>query len=138
MDKYRDVPIISADDDCIYTCNYAQELYDEWIKDNNSVYSFHICKFCKFQHGPTTIYPPNKLLVYYGLKCITPEILNTNHDDVYYGCLLNRLNIQIKEIKDKVCYIFHDTINPLSGGISLETNKAIEIVYEQLDKFISL
>ena len=28
MDKYRDVPVISADDDCIYTCNYAQELYD--------------------------------------------------------------------------------------------------------------
>ena len=23
MNKYRNVPVISADDDCIYTCNYA-------------------------------------------------------------------------------------------------------------------
>lgn len=30
MDKYKDIPIISADDDCIYTGNYAQMLYDEW------------------------------------------------------------------------------------------------------------
>ena len=33
MDKYRTVPVISADDDCIYTCNYAQMLYDAWEKN---------------------------------------------------------------------------------------------------------
>ena len=37
MDKYRDVPVISADDDCIYTCNYAQKLYDEWVKHPHCV-----------------------------------------------------------------------------------------------------
>lgn len=40
MDKYRDIPVISADDDCIYTCNYAQELYDEWTRNKNACVSF--------------------------------------------------------------------------------------------------
>lgn len=35
LDKYREVPVISADDDCIYTCNYAQEFYDKWQKMKN-------------------------------------------------------------------------------------------------------
>ena len=39
MDKYRTVPVISADDDCIYTCNYAQELYDKWLENPNCVIS---------------------------------------------------------------------------------------------------
>ena len=30
MDKYRTVPIISADDDLEYICNYADELYKLW------------------------------------------------------------------------------------------------------------
>ncbi len=30
MDKYRDVPIISADDDMIYVWNYADDLYNHW------------------------------------------------------------------------------------------------------------
>ena len=37
MQKYREVPIISADDDCIYNCNYAQELYDKWTENKNSI-----------------------------------------------------------------------------------------------------
>lgn len=30
MDKYRDVPVISADDDLIYVKNYAEVLYQKW------------------------------------------------------------------------------------------------------------
>ena len=38
-DKYNDVPIISADDGCIYIRNYAEELYQEWIKHPNDIIS---------------------------------------------------------------------------------------------------
>ena len=44
MDKYRDVPVISADDDCIYIINYAQELYDIWLNNKDSFITYRITK----------------------------------------------------------------------------------------------
>lgn len=37
IDKYRNVPIISADDDCIYNCNYAEILYNTWLYHKDSI-----------------------------------------------------------------------------------------------------
>lgn len=85
MDKYRDVPIISADDDCIYICNYAKYLYDKWV-DNKTAFascwgrkihnSFHLAGF-------GTLHPP----FFYGvdgLKKLNKTIISTNDDDAYY------------------------------------------------------
>ena len=44
MKKYNNVPIISADDDCLYLYNYADELYGNWIKHKNAV--FYLQKVC--------------------------------------------------------------------------------------------
>ena len=127
MDKYRTVPVISADDDCIYTCNYAQMLYDAWLKNKDCIitkdgYSY---KQFFFQRGPATLYRPycymNK-----GITCLTEDILNTFHDDVYYGILANRLGIKIIEIDKKCCYIFHDAIKPLSETLTLDTIACIK------------
>ena len=129
-DKYRDVPIISADDDCIYTCNYAQMLYDAWTKDDNSIQTFHACQVTHYQHGPTTLYPPYCFLKF-GIEKLNQAILNTNHDDAYYGCLANKFHINIHDLdKRKVCYIFHDTIRALSETLTvptLESNKIINL-----------
>lgn len=127
MDKYRDVPVISADDDCIYTCNYAQELYDAWTNDERSIQTFHACKLTHYQHGPTTLYPPYCFLKY-GIEKLNKSIMNTNHDDVYYGCLCDKFKLHIHEVKDKICYIFHDTIKPLSKGKTLVTPKAKKLI----------
>ena len=62
MDKYRDVPVISADDDCIYTCNYAQMLYDEWKKNKTSIISVKTgCEngYAVGPYGCGTLYYPN-------------------------------------------------------------------------------
>lgn len=37
MNKYKDVPIISADDDYIYRYNYAKELYDVWVAHKTAI-----------------------------------------------------------------------------------------------------
>lgn len=132
MDKYRDVPVISADDDCIYTCNYAQELYNAWVKDKESIWTFHKYKNSgiTFQHGPTTIYPlycfPN------ALKILNNEIENTFHDDVFYGYIAYVSSIKVKEISDKLCYKFHDEIDALSKGKTTSTEYAIKVC----EKFI--
>lgn len=128
MDKYRDVPVISADDDCIYTCNYAQKLYDAWTKDEFSIQTFHSCPVTHYQHGPTTLYPPYCFLQY-GLDKLNQTIMNTNHDDVYYGCLANKFHINIHDLdKGKICYIFHDTIRALSETLTIPTIKSNKII----------
>jgi len=127
-DKYRDVPIISADDDCIYTCNYAQELYDAWTKDNRSIQTFHACSVTHYQHGPTTLYPPYCFLNY-GIEKLNQPILNTNHDDVYYGCLANKFRINIHDLdRRKICYVFHDTSRALSKTLTIPTIEANKII----------
>ena len=99
MDKYRDVPVISADDDCIYTCNYAQELYDKWENDKNCCVTYRNITHFKGSPGnwgAASLYPPY-FYKNYGLKCLTNEIINSSLDDGYY-CVL-RFHLKLKEVQ---------------------------------------
>lgn len=94
MKKYNNVPIISADDDCLYLYNYADELYGNWIKHKNAVFTYK--KFVLhshiFQHGPATIYPPGIISLDLGE---IEKVFDTNADDVY-------LNIKITSSQEEV------------------------------------
>ena len=101
MDKYRDVPVISADDDCIYTCNYAQMLYDEWKKNkkciitNNGNYKN---KTIKITRGPNTLFFYS---VFDNIIEHLDEInfLILNDDAFYSACyLINKIKIIINQI----------------------------------------
>lgn len=113
MQKYNNVPIISADDDCMYLYNYADELYSNWIKHKNAVFTYKrfVLQSHIFQHGPATIYPSGVISLDIGELS---KVLDTNADDVYIGYKLEQANVQIKELSTKVPYIFHDCTEPLS------------------------
>lgn len=136
MDKYRDVPVISADDDCIYLKNYAEKWYNEWLKNKKSIicngigYGFNF----KWGNGPYTLFPPY-CFNEYGIKKLNDEILNTNNDDAYYGVLLTKLKIQIKEMREKNIIKFHDEIKGL--GVN-RTKKIVEEDFNIIDKNIKL
>lgn len=111
-----DVPVISADDDCIYTENYAQRLYDAWKSFDciHQIYSYHVDKFCwpyRFGNGPAVLYPPHCFSAF-GLRCLSKEIRETGHDDLYYGALAFQMRIPIVEISKNRPYVFHDEIDP--------------------------
>lgn len=93
MDKYRDVPIISADDDCIYKYNYAEELYDKWLTNKKAVVTTKNKRYFNTCHtnGPTTLHPPY-CYGKFGIACLTPEIIKRNQDDDYYMVLRHKLN----------------------------------------------
>lgn len=122
MNKYKTVPIISADD-CIYKCNYAQLLYNSWIKNPNyrigleKVNRFGINLLC----GYSTLFPPN-CLNKFDLSILNFFInKNLTEDDMLYALLSKKFKIKIKHLNfhqqkrnDLIACIFHDTIKPLS------------------------
>lgn len=96
MDKYRDVPVISADDGCIYKYNYAQELYNKWLNNKNKIISwakFGIKEIPYGGGGYGILYPPKNKLSDYIYLLNKKQILDTNHDDAFYGIMSKILNI---------------------------------------------
>lgn len=59
-EKYLNVPIISADDDIIYFNNFADILYQEWLKNEKAVvrYTSGDGNWRHAVAGPWTLYPP--------------------------------------------------------------------------------
>ena len=140
MDKYRDVPVISADDDCIYIINYAQELYDIWLNNKDSFITYRITKQkydCIETWGFATLHPP---FAYgeYGLFYIDYlEIKDNKHsqDDNYYTVLrkkVNNMNVINLNKKMRDIVFTHDEDNSL-----YEVRKKINNTHE-FDEYIKI
>lgn len=127
MNKYSDVPVISADDDCIYTCNYAQELYDEWVKDKNKKCRIGLEKVTRFNInllcGYGTLFSP-KIFNDFDLDLLDLFVSKKlTEDDMLYAILSKKYNIKIKDLgykqqkrKGKIIAFFHDTNCALSNN----------------------
>lgn len=113
MQKYNEVPIISADDDCIYNCNYAQELYDKWTENKNSIIIYKKSDWNGPQ-GPCTLYFPNFS------KNIPISNINfkkyLTNDDIFFKEIMNKYNIKIIGIKNYYPYTFHTKVGALNPG----------------------
>lgn len=152
MDKYRDVPVISADDDCIYTSNYAQMLYDKWLenKDNiismgsgsegkNGYYSFFgenkINQKQPWPTGSKSLYPPY-IFKHYGLKLLNDTIISTNNDDGFYGYIifhiLNKTIINPFTQEQCKVYYFHDEFEPMHNLPAYNLKKALLVISNEL------
>lgn len=121
MDKYRDVPVISADDDCLYHCNYAQEMYDLWAKDKNSV-----VRYTDFSHydgykgtqGPSTLYSPSVYNLFLGKLSDKKAMLEYQaYDDAFLSNTLLANGIKIQSVAPKFCFTFHDEIEAIHPNL---------------------
>lgn len=116
MEKYSDKAIISADDDCVYTCNYAKELYDLWKKNPNKICTIN-AKQPTHTAGPSTLYYPKC----FGETPIKEMKANThldvymNADDAYYEVLRDRYKCKIAYLSPKKIWFSHDTVEPLGN-----------------------
>ena len=121
MNKYRRVPVISADDDCIYKYNYADELYLLW--ENNPMFSvsYYTTNYngkC-ITGGYATLYPPHIFGHYTTImhnEHIASQIIQNFEDDCLYACLRYKVGnnrvISLNKPFDEVAVI-HDEITPL-------------------------
>ena len=104
--RYKNVPVISADDGCIYTYNYADVLYNAWCHNKKSVIGFKEFKASKihcFGSGYGVIYPPYCFKTY-AVNAIVryAPILNQNpNDDRFIGNLCNVLGIPLLELANQ-------------------------------------
>ena len=114
MDKYKDVPIISADDDCLYVCNYAQELYDLWQRNPNKVCTVN-AQQPKHTNGTATLYFPHC----FGDDVLS-ELRSNTHldtymhaDDAYYEVLRDRYKCEIAYLPPHKIWVTHNDTEPL-------------------------
>ncbi len=126
MDKYKDVPIISADDDCLYYCNYADKMYNIWKQHPNCVVTLgpgangnSELGMEPWPTGSKSLYPPYCFKDAW--KPLLPKIYTqTNDDDTFYSFMINHI-FHIKILSpytdaERKVYVFHDSINALSSN----------------------
>lgn len=121
MEKYKDVPVISADDDCIYKYNYAEELYTAWVVHKNAIISFYAAPYkdVYITGGYATLYPAGMLSD--RIELINRTLKRSNKifcygDDPFYAAINHAFHLASYHILNKriteVC-ITHNEINPL-------------------------
>lgn len=95
MDKYRTVPVISADDDMQYRHNFAEELFVIWNKNKTKIIGNRVhTKFGIHIHsgGCGVIYPPNCFKTE-GFNFLKQFDMSSSNDDMLYALLAKKLNI---------------------------------------------
>ena len=129
MNKYKTVPIICADDDCLYLTNYAEDLYNTWLKCPNMI----INRLSYINSGQGLLFPPN---CFNGIDLLTlkHKHLNLTSVDCYILALCKKLKIQIYfECKNKIT-AQHTNISPIdmSRFTKKEHKKLIMELYKKL------
>ncbi len=100
MDKYRTVPIISADDGCVFIKNYAEHLYKTWLKHKKAIIcniyrNANIAPGCGGNGG--VLYPPFcfKTLSIDCLNKFFDIMIKNPNDDRFVANLILYLNIKL-------------------------------------------
>ena len=120
--RYPHLPVISADDDCIYTENYAEKLYQSWVNCErvHQIHGYAVDKGswpCQFPRGPATLYPPGCFHAF-GPEFISEKILESANDDLYYGALAYYLRIPFVCVSERKPFTFHDENEPIHANIT--------------------
>jgi hypothetical protein len=140
MNKYKNVPIISADDDCIYKFNYANELYQAWLNNTKNCCCYWCSQYknTNFYNtsGYATLFPPN----YFGnivnkvLK-LGDEIIKFNEDDLLYLCLRIIKKLEYCTCLNKKYYevaVAHNEISPLHDSYKKRSRKERDKLIDEL------
>ena len=143
IDKYRDFPVISADDDLIYKTNYADVLYKTWIKNQDSFVTYRKSTDHRTKHTETwgfaTLHPP---YCYYDVAIKALDMIDFSNDlfmndDLFYSVLRELLSkekiISMQKSLNEIC-----ASSSTAEGVTKKSNKLGKKVkeYEEYKKII--
>lgn len=115
--RYPKVPVITADDDCIYKCNYAEELYAAWELHKNANISYtKSTTNPPYLAGPCTLFSP----VYFSMWKFEFARYNGDyiHDDQFHRRVSHNAGMRLISLHTHWPFIFHDEIEPLNGSMN--------------------
>lgn len=116
MLKYPDVPVISADDDCLYTVNYAKRLLDEYRQSRKDVIRY-TPRDGFMPQGPCTLYAPKTHIAEYILGSLTEPDIKKSQDDDTTCKIIQQAKLTIGSTRYEILpFIFHDINCPLNKG----------------------
>lgn len=151
IEKYRKkkVPIITADDDCIYITNYAKELYDEYKEKNLYVIRYNMYNVkssWQYSQGPCTLYNPITFNYFLNNKEMFFESSMAYKDDqvITKICKQNRIKISYLHRGHIFPFIFANESNATNNNIrnidfsNCYTNEAISNYRKILSKNVLL
>lgn len=138
--KYPGLPVISADDDCMYKCNYAQELYDKWLEDisiNGIRYEYG--KLPQMQ-GPSSLYYLPRVYVERIIDKLQDDVIAASEDDKMMYKWMNSLKCRFSFVHRNTNkpYIFHDIIQPLNPTEHYKSMKSFKSCFLDADAKESL
>lgn len=114
MQKYPDIPVISADDDCLYTCNYAENLYTAWQKQPDTIFRYtHRKGHEQMTQGPCTIYPPERICHFHERMMTEIEYGQTIGDDDAAKRVIRKYGIKVGCLGKPNPFVFHTTIGAM-------------------------
>lgn len=108
MEKYPEVPVISADDDCLYKINYAEILYQNYLQTKGPT-----SMVFGFGTGYGVIFSPHCLDGYKDF--FTDAVIATSHDDLFYRYVFCKFRRRYFKLNCPSNYvIFHDEVQPVT------------------------
>ena len=133
MKKYPNVPIITADDGVRYYRNYAEELYQIWLDNPEKIISYNNWNRMGITFGgggSGILFPPNCFKEY----TLTPKIIETKHDDFYYGCLAKKAGIDwyiINDVPRDSNFESIDSVYSVSNKFYINENDLCKVILDE-------
>lgn len=133
--KYPNFPIITADDDCLYTCNYAEKLYQAYLlHDKTTIITNNGMQYGSYYitRGPNTLFPPHW---YKGnINALLERVANINacNDDAFYTIYNFIHKYNVIDLHQPAFYVQHTSVEALSAnGYNMDKaiNEAYSIMY---------
>ena len=147
MDKYRNVPVIAADDDVIYQIGYAEKLYQKWLENKDCIISNDCVWFPPYivSRGQNTLmtYDIMKDAIEILKKAFNSEdkVLLTMHpeDDAYNSAFYYLFHKKVISLNLPQLYIYlheQESKNALHNRISYKGAKSVNIFINLIKKYL--